>query len=268
MPGWLKSCAIGCGIFTLVSVMLMIGCGVSLMKPFNDAVEVREQLEEVHGTQEDYRPAPDGSIPTESIQTFLLVRKALFAECEGMSQIFDHFKAMGDMKDSASGSEKFQMILGTVKQATRLPAAIGNYSTLRNSVLLENDMGLGEYTYIYAISYFALLGREALGEDMEINGEETTQRVRRTLREMLRHQLEDLRAAGTDPDLEITLRDEIFRLEEDPDSLPWENGPPRHVQESLEPYLSRIDAFWCDATSPFDITVTRKGKKGFSITPD
>jgi hypothetical protein len=246
--------------------MLMIGCGVSLMRPFNDAVEVREQLEEAHGTQEDYRPAPDGSIPAESIERFLMVREALFAECAGMSQIFDHFEAMDDMEDSASGSEKFHMILGTVKQATKLPATIGNYSTLRNSALLENDMGLGEYTYIYAISYFTLLGREALGEDMEINGEETTDRVRRTLREMLRHQLEDLRAAGTDPDLEITLRDEILRLEEDQDSLPWETGPPLQAEESLKPYLLRIDALWCDATSPFDLTVTQKGNRGFSIT--
>jgi len=268
MPGWLKSCAIGCGVFTVVSIMLMIGCGVSFMRPFKDAVGVREELEAEYGTQEDYRPSIDGVIAPDRIEAFLGVREALRGECEVIGEIFGYFEKMEEMDETSSGGEKVSMVLGAARHVFQMPRAIGGYAGVRNTALLEQGMGLGEYTFIYVLSYYSMLQKDVIAEDLKINDENTSDRVRRTLREMLRHQLEDLRAAGSDPDFEITLRDEIIRLDENDNALPWQNGLPPATLASIEPFRTRIDTLWCAPASPFALSINRQGNKGFSITSD
>lgn len=276
MPGWLKGCAIGCGLFLLISVVTFVGCGWSMMKPFKDAQVVREDLEAAYGEQGDYVPPADGRVAPDRLEVFLAVQQDLADQCEGFAATFGHFEKVEQMDDESTSSvEKFGLVLGAVGRGMGLPRLLGRYNIARNTALLEHGMGLGEYTYIYAVGYYGVLGRRGhvLGEEsgVEINvedGHRASRRLRRVLRGMLQEQLAALDAAGGDPELLTALRDEVTALEDDAERLPWQDGAPESIAASFAPYRDRMTELWCAYADEFALQVARQGNKGFSITSD
>ena len=75
----------------------------------------------------------------------------------------------------------------------------GDYITRRNKVLLANEMGLGEYTWIYVTTYHSWLGHEParLFSTAERPGV-YEKRVNLQVREMIERRVAD----GMPPDLE------------------------------------------------------------------
>jgi hypothetical protein len=152
----------------------------------------------------------------------------------------------------------------------------------RNQALLDNEMGMGEYYYIYAIAYFSWLGKlpedgpdfevmeegggSRLGEmDIEEIREERRdsmlRRLHRTLLPMLQNQLAKLAAAepsDTPSEWRDLLEAEIKAMEEDRFRLPWEDGLPDVIKASLEPYRDRLEQSYNAMTNPFELTIEQR----------
>ena len=269
---WLKGCALGCGLIVVLSIVGTIGGGMALLKPFRTAIDSREALEETYGTQGDYRPPADGIPAVDRVETFLDVRAVMMEHCGGFSEIFAQFRRMDRLEDEgASGGEKFKEVIRTVKSAFSMPAKLGKLANARNEALAEYGMGLGEYTYISALTYYAWLEvKEFEFDDENVDMEDSSPRVRRELRGMLRHQLEDLQASA-DPDrgpLADELEAELARLDDDRGLYPWEDNLPARIAEALSPYRGRLETTFCPDTAPFALSVHEQRGGGLSIHSD
>ena len=272
--GMLKGCAIGCGLMIALVVVGSIGGGIALFKPFKEAIHTREALDETFGVQADYRPPADGVLAAARIEAFLEVRVELMEHCVDFNETFAQFGRMDDLDDEdVPKSTVFKEVVKTVGKAFGLAGNIGRFAVARNEALTRHEMGLGEYTYIYALAYYAWFGKEQLDLDddgVKIDTEDASPRVRRSLRIMLRHQLEDLEASDLpDRDVMITeLQTELATLNDDHGRFPWQDGPPDRVAAALEPYRDMLEDVYCVGTSMFEMAVTRHGKGGLSISSD
>ncbi len=269
---WLKGCALGCGLMVVLSIVGTIGGGLALLKPFKTAIDSREALDEIYGVQGDYRPPLDGVPAIDRLEVFLDVRMVMMEHCGGFAETFARFQHMEDLdEDSMSGGEKFRAVFKTVKSAFGLAPKLGKLANTRNETLAEYGMGLGEYTYIYAVAYYAWLEVKMFEfDDSNMEIEDASPRVRRSLRSMLRHQLEDLQASA-DPErhtLEQALESELARLDDDRGLYPWEGNVPTRFAEALAPYRGRLEAVFCPETASFALAVHRQGQGGFSVSSD
>lgn len=269
--GWLKGCAIGCGLMIVLGIACSFGGGFMLMKPFKDAVDAREKLEETYGTQADYRPPPDGAPAPDRMEIFLDVRTELMAHCGEFAEAFAQFRRMDALdEDELSGGQKIKEVFKTVREGFGMAGKLGRLAVHRNEALQDHGMGLGEYTYIYALAYYAWL--EVQVEDIDddnVQVEDSSPRVRRALRDMLRHQLDDARdATGSDPVLIEELVTELERLGDDRSLYPWQGAVPARIDAALAPYRGRLEAAFCPETAIFALSTHREGNKGLSITSD
>lgn len=270
---WLKGCGIGCGLIVILGVVGGIGGGIALMKPFKDAADKREVLEERYGAQEDYRPASDGVVARDRMEVFLAVRTELMDHCAGFEGAFEQFRRMEalDEEEDVSGGTMFREVLKTVGKAFGMAGKLGRLAGARNERLAEHGMGLGEYSYIYAVSYYAWL--EVKVEDMDggnVDVDDSSPRVRRALRDMLRHQHEDLKTSFH-PDRESWLAElstELERLDDDRSLYPWEGNVPERLADTLAPYRGRLETVFCADTAPFALSIHREGQGGLSIHAD
>ena len=150
----LIGCGVGCLLLIIVAILIAIA-GAFFVKDtvsgFDDAVDTRDELEERFGEPEDFVPAPGGSIPPDRMEVFLAVR---VATDEQRGRIVDLFESLPMNEEAAKRIEeapfleKMQAVLGITGSALGLGAAIGDFFEARNHALLEQGMGLGEYSYI------------------------------------------------------------------------------------------------------------------------
>jgi hypothetical protein len=266
-PGkWLLGCGMGCGVL-LVLVLVSIGVGSFVMQqPFRNAIDTREELEEVHGQTESFTPGPDGTIPSDRIEAFLRVRRALQEVCKELEESSAQFEALDDLDDEGepTGGEIRGALWGAVKSAFGMGSQMGEFFRIRNSTLAEVDMGLGEYTYLYVLTYTPRLRSERPGRETRLFSE----RVRSDLRQMLHNQRTAIGARREDTGVEFSdlLDREITALESDTGRLPWEESLPPQIEASLAPYREELDALFCP--DAFSLELTRNERFGIGIRGD
>ncbi|HET9480893.1 MAG TPA: hypothetical protein VFP98_03985, partial [Candidatus Polarisedimenticolia bacterium] len=245
-----------------------------------------QALDERHGAADRFTPAPDGAVAADRMEVFLAVRDATQASRARLGAAFDALplsEQEGRDLESQSGLKKLGSVLTILGGAMGLPREMGNFFAARNEALLRSGMGMGEYTYIYALSYYGLLGRRPASEpgsdesraesgkggrrglriDMPLRP-----RLHRELLSMLRNQLAAV-TAGSGPESAWTgtLRGEIEALEKDTGRTPWSDGLPAPIAASLEPYRSRLEATWSATTEPFELARSRRRGR-YSIEAD
>jgi hypothetical protein len=276
---WLVGCGIGCAVIILILIVLGIGGYMffkNLIGEFSAQEELMATLTERYGEIRDFCPEPDGSIGPSRIEAFLSVREAsaLFREKLETS--------MQELQDRAEQSEieikKPRNIFEMVKLGFGLIPQIAEFLKSRNQALLDAEMGMGEYYYLYAIVYFSWLEkRPEDGPDFEVMGPEDSEtrfgerdreeileerrdsmlrRLHRVLLPMLQNQREKLSARGVTEALsewEGLLDAEIQAMEEDRFRLPWEGGLPNAIKTSLEPYRDRLEQSYNRLTNPFEL---------------
>jgi hypothetical protein len=186
---WLKGCGIGCGVAIGLIILLSVGGSIVMMKPFFDAVEIRETLVERHGGVNDFTPWPDGGIPADRLDAFLHVRQALLDHCAKIRATDAGIEAMDRLDDQEKlGARE---ILGAFGEASKsvfgMGTVMGRFFHARNAALLEVDMSLGEYTYIYALAYGPMIVGTETGEEDAAGDAHLSTRVRGTLRRQLRN---------------------------------------------------------------------------------
>jgi len=284
--GWLLGCGIGCGVLLLGAILTGVSGAFwlrGMLKGFDDAVEARTQIEERYGTTGDFTPAADGSIPVSRMEAFLAVREALGPSRRAIAAVFSEMPLSKEAAEELHRKpifERLAAVFDISRSAMGLAGSFGDFFRARNEALLEAEMGLGEYTYIYSVAYYSLLGHspsdgpvgarlpgdDDSGKSVKMMGPRLRSRIRGDLLHMLENQLGAL-PAGASGSLRASLSAEIEAMKQDSDRLPWHESLPEAIRASLEPWHGKLEESWAPATNGFELGIDRKSGK-YSFTAD
>ena len=257
---WLLGCGCGCVVLIILASLGAVAGSVALVKDttegFESAVESRKALEDQFGQPEDFIPWPDGIIPAERLEAFLSIREAMEPArtklVESMAGIPTSEEEAEEL-EAKPFFEKMGAIFDVASAGMGLGAGMGDLFDARNRGLLEAKMGLGEYTYIYALAYYVWLEHpvDDHGDGLPMPNT-ANRRVHRTLTAMLRSQLDALGDDATSAWGE-QLAAEVETQEAAKDRLPWEDGLPEQLIASLAPYRERLEALYVPETNAFEL---------------
>ncbi len=274
---WLIGCGIGCGVIILILIALGI-TGYMFFKniadEFKDYDALMTTLTERYGSIKEFAPNPDGTISPERVEAFLAVREAFSAVREKLET---SFKTLQDrVGQSEIEVKKPKNIFQMIKTGMGLIPQVGQFMKGRNQALLDAGMGMGEYYYIYSISFYSWLGYlpedgpdfEIVGPDderssgdqeevLEERRDTTLRRLHRMLLPMLYNQLEKLSTTdslGISQEWRESLEAEIKAMEADRFRLPWQDGLPSVIESSLKPFRYRLEQSYNKMTNPLELT--------------
>ena len=288
-------CGIGCGVLILLGVIFGVGSVFFVkrtMRGFDEAITTRLELTQRFGETWEYVPPPDGAVPEERMRVFLAVRDSLSPMRERIGATFKSFAAAGkEIEQETSGLRKVIQGLKIGRSGLGLGGDLGEFFRVRNQALLDSEMGMGEYTYIYALAYYALLrhspddGPEDVFVDFDEeessaeapegfehwersrhDGDRPYRRIRRDLLAILDNQLAELPPPGESAQADAwrqELRAEIDALAADPARVIWQDGLPTTIRASLAPYRDRLETSYSCAMNIFELSQNRK--QGWSI---
>ncbi len=277
---WFIGCGIGCGLMLIILGGLGT-CAYFSVKELTDQADGLDEtfaaIEAQFGQPADFVPQPDGTIPAERMETFLLIRDDMGPRREEMSGMLNMLDGDGNW-------------LGKAQAAMKLIPSLLGFIGERNAILVERNMGVGEYQYVYALSYFVLLEMDpsdgpsfVLSGDDEVESdgvrmnwgdddnedevrESRAKRVRVFVNEIqveiLANQVEAYRMslpAGTDLVSDpwgAQLEAELAAMQLETLRFPWEEGLPEQTRLSLEPYRDRLTATYDPMTMIIEMGLT------------
>jgi hypothetical protein len=258
----LKQYSIGCGLLVLFVIVVLAGLTGWVFLGYREAFAVRERLEQAHDTQDEFTPPTTGDIPRDRLQRFLAVREALKPLCEKVSahqRLFARLEGYGDAERPPFGA----FLRDGFRAATsmlRVGRDYGDYVTARNEALLAEDMGLGEYTWIYVAAYRSWLGHqpvEAIASESRPNV--FFDRVFPQVREMIRRHV----AAAGDGPTGAAWRAELEALDRDRQRIPFEDALPPEIESSLSPFRDELERLACPAAGELEVVLTVRSGVGF-----
>jgi len=283
---WIVGCSIGCGALILLMVALSAGTYFAVRDVVEDVQESKaamEALTERYGRVSDFTPEAGGVIEPARMEVFLRARDAMMPF---RTELAESLSVLGDAQesgeDASSGSFMQKMRAGL-----NLLPGIFAFHTHRSEALLEAGMGLGEYRYIYVMAYYSWLARSPADgppftlvgdtdvridadtsfddddwgdqEEFEVResrAEQILGRLHREILPMLRRQqaaLERLEARPGEDVWRRALADEIAALEADRFRIPWQDGLPDVLRQSLEPFKARLEASYSPMCNPLEM---------------
>ena len=286
----LIGCGIGCGGLLLLVILSVAGGAFwvgNTMKGFSEAVELRAEIEARHGTVDDFTPPDDGAVALARMAAFLAVREASQASREKIVEAFRGLpmteRAARDL-DEQPFLRKLASVFRIGGSALDLAGELGEFFAARNQALLDQGIGLGEYTYIYVLTYHSWLGHSPRdnpgGGRIVIDGPDDEpaeagsqfdlgldRRIRRNLIRMLHNQLAVVEESGAGDEWAARLAAEIENLENDRESVPWADGLPGAIAASFEPYREQLESTYSPVTNAFELARNRR-RGSFSIQAD
>lgn len=260
-PSWLKIGALGCAGSLGLVVLFFGGLAAITFWGYRGALEVREEVDRRYGAFDSYQVPADGTVPAERMARFLAIRKALMPRCAEVTDIAGSLKSVEEAahQDEPDVGEIFRRVGRVARRMPSMGLAFGEYVSDRNDALLEQGMGLGEYTWIYVVGYFADLGQPPLRVLDEQNRLKPYQdRIYPEIARVVeRHIAQGGLTAG--PWVE-----ELARLRADRERVPFRGALPPELAASLEPFRGALTAFACPAAAELDLTITvRRSTVGF-----
>ena len=289
---WLMGCGIGCGALVLVVAGLIAASALffrDVLQEFEQADHTIETVAERFGSISGFRPHADGAIPPERIEAFLAARETFAAERREMDRSLSVLSAdrAGDDREEGRAGRLPRLpwgVIGKTRAGVWLMHQTAGFLQQRNEALLESEIGLGEYYYIYTLAYyvwsekppadgpsFKLVGErgyvfeeiEDLPESVvrEYRMKATRNSLNRLFLPVLRNQLNDLDAVEDAGELgawRALLEAEILEMETDTNRIPWEDGLPDAIVASLEPYRERLEQSYSVMCNALEIGVARR----------
>jgi hypothetical protein len=278
---WLIGCGIGCGAIIII-IVIAIASGFFFFKnivdEFKDTEVLMDTLTERYGRIKDFCPNTDGSISQDRIEAFLEVRENFSSVREKIAGTFATLSEEEQVIDIEGAKPK--NVLKMIRLGFGVVPQVAEFIKSRNQALLDAEMGVGEYYYIYVVSYYSWLGKppedgpdfqirgpdEEEGpfrywrrEDFEGNRQEWMLRgIHRMILPMLRNQLDALeqREAAVMPEAwRQSLAGEIEAMEADKGRLPWQDGVPPAIETSLKPFKERLEASYSSMTNPLELAI-------------
>ncbi len=263
----------GCGVGCLLVVIMGVGLGWMGYRWAQDAAEtveeagrIQQELKDRYGAVRQFRPWPAPGVPADRLQVFLAIRETLSeprnnlrSAIEGIAPSENEGGVVNGLRAASSGME---MAPGVIE-----------FSRARNQALLDHEMGLGEYTWIYWFTYTAWLGHPAddsllheimrershsgNGVEIRMDGglepERLAWRMRRDIAAMLQNLLDDLDTATEPSEIRNQVVAEVAAIKADRDRVPWQDGLPEGFDVGLEPHRETLEASYSRATNPFEL---------------
>ncbi len=274
---WLVGCGFGCGL-----ILLLLGgvgtCGFFAVKHVVDQAKDVEAgmaaMDSTFGETGAYTPTADGRLDADRLETFLKIREQMEPNNLKMSQLITTLEGHG------AGT-----VLAKIQAGIKFVPAILGFMSSRNMILVDQGMGLGEYQYLYGLSYYGLLAKDpadgprfSLINDDSHNGNYTVKGsfsrkdstsvrkkrskvirrfINKTERKIMTNQLVALEADSALSDSLASWRDslaaEVKLMTSSQQRLPWEDGLPDRISSSLEPFKYRLDQLYHPLTSGLEM---------------
>jgi hypothetical protein len=253
-------------VAALLAIVVTVGGGIILTRPFNRAADSQQELTERFGAREEFAPAP-ATFERDRLKAFLAVRRELLPICAEFAAIAAKFAAVEKLDEGGedpSAGEAIRTVLPVVGAAFGIAGKIGKHNELRNLALLEQDMSLGEYVWYYVLVYNSWLGHPPNQEfdDSEGKGDYTGSE-RRVIQALLENHAATLRDAGRASEAELWAA-EAAGILDSPSGVPFgPGGLPAAYAQILEPWRAKLEPSYCGATSSFELSKIRK--KGLSF---
>lgn len=280
---WLIGCGIGCGALVVIAILLGVGGYFfikNIVEGFQDSEAIMSTLTERYGRVKEYCPDPDGSIKPERIEAFLEAREATILVREKLErsiQVLSKGEWEGEIDVARSGNvfQKIKIGFGLVPQ-------IADFFKARNQALLEVEMGMGEYYFIYTMIYFSWLDKPVLDgppfqivgdsdkyryddwddeEAQEIRQDITRRRLHQMLLPMLQNQYQKLietRSPDEQDNWSKILSAEIEAMESDRYRLMWQDGLPEVIESSLQPFRQRLEDSYSPLLNALEIALEQR----------
>jgi hypothetical protein len=280
---WLIGCGIGCGVVIII-VVILLASGYFFVKnivdEFKNTEAMTEVLTERFGRITDYCPDPDGAIKPERIEAFLSARDAFAPIRERIAKSLETLSQRKDVDDVEVG--KPRSMLTMLRLGFGIIPQTAEFIKTRNEALLGAEMGLGEYYYIYVVTYYSWLGKnpedgpgfQIVGPDeerdfdywdredsKEMRRERLLRRLNRMLLPMLHNQLEKLTEESepkASEEWRQMLKKEIEALEQDKERLLWQDSLPEVIALSLNPYKDQLEASYNLMTNLLEVTIEQR----------
>jgi len=269
-------------VVILLAVILGLG-GYFFVKNIVDGFEeteaIAENLKERYGEIKDFTPDPEGAIRPERLEAFLSVRNSMEPVKETLESSIHILSE--EERESERKEEPSPGVLAKIKTGFGIIPMIAEFYTRRNQGLLDAKMGLGEYYYIYVVSYYSWLAkspgdgleynlrdddeqdrgvywRRSRGEDLEDRLDSVLKQLNRQTLSMLQNQFAKLTGIDVSP-IEDPWREalaaEIEAMETDRFRLPWQDGLPDVLEASLRPYRGRLEISYSKVLNTLELAL-------------
>ncbi|MDH3901725.1 MAG: hypothetical protein OEU84_07390 [Xanthomonadales bacterium] len=253
------------GLLITLTIVFVVTSGIYFLTTgVRDAKRVEQKLIDRFGWAEQYTPSPDGSISPQRIEAFIRIREALQADCDDYQAVLTSIAQLQQIetdKDSSTSDAASTGLQG-LKSAFSAGPRMVKFSTNRNQALLNEEMGIGEYLYIYLTSYGEQLAKEPDSVFSKMEEAYVSERARKEFMQILSNQqlaLQTNEFQSTYPGLDGELQMEIDALKDGSHSAPWPNGPIGKARESLAPYQSKIDGLFCSGIVKIELLQKNRG---------
>lgn len=249
---------------TIGAILFVLGAGAwMLLAPIQQAKQLERGVIDRFGRANQYTPPADGFIAPGRLERFIRVREAVQPGCRAFQGILDDVIRMETIESDpglpagdkvAEGFDSFKGMFGAI------PTLV-EYMDARNSALLGQEMGLGEYIYIYLAAYAEQLVKDSRGRYAGQEEAHLSPRERKEYVQILGNQLAALQAADQDATtqtLTTDLRTEMQALEDASHATPWPDGLPARTAESLAPYHDRLTPLYCEGVIRIELLQKNK----------
>jgi len=248
-------------IITILAVLVLLVYGVfQLIAWTSDSKQLEQEVLDRYGRAESFVPVADGTIPPERLERFIRVRRAVHPACVELQLVMDGIVGMASIEDDPDlpGEEAARRGIKGVKSAMKAGSRMLQLMDARNSALLEEDMGLGEYLYLYLAAYSDQLARVESSPYVELEESRISNRTREEFIQMLGNQL-DAPGSGSLGDVRMALEEEIQSLQESELTTPWTHGLLPRTRESLSPRQDELDGLYCDGVVAIELLQKNRG---------
>lgn len=262
---WLVGCGVGCAVAALLAIVVTVGGGLLMTRPLSRAAATQEELTERYGARDEFQPPLEG-LTRLQIKRFIAVRLELQPMCARFEEIGDKFRAMEEM-DSGTGDpgtgEVLKAVGGVMGAAMGMAGSLGKFTELRNEALLNQEMNLGEYAWIYVLVYNSWLAHPPNESFEEGETGVYSRPERRVLATMLDQHADDLAETGRLADSRLW-RTEAERVMERGAGAPFSGAHlPLKIRAELEPYREKLEDLYCPDSASFEWSQVKK--KGLSF---
>jgi hypothetical protein len=247
-------CGTGCLSLIIILVLFFAGSYFYIKHRLASLEKIDEsdtRLETVYGSVYDFTPELENNYNSLRVARFLEVRSSITAEIAGLDS------AMLKMQSEIEGvveDPSFWDALIIIKGGFELIPEIVGYYLSRNEALIDHQMGLGEYNYIYYTAYYVVLDKSPRdGPKFRLEGEGSDQdeRYGETVFDdrMVKIYITD----PSNPYLPI-IEEEISRLLSDRNLLPWSSNKPEFVTAPFQDHISELSNSYKPLLNPLEVS--------------
>ena len=252
-------------ILTLATLAFFLVAGIYfVVEQTRESKRLERTLIERYDWASNYTPPIDGSVPPQRVERFIRVREAVQPNCADYQSVLDD---LIDLEATEADQEtppvkKISESIGGVINVFSVAPKFLEFLETRNRSLLAEEMGLGEYIYIYLAAYGEQLANESVSSYSGMDEAYVSPRARDEFIQILGNQLVALEPAGQEgsPEgLAADLRREIEALEDGSHTSPWPNGPTGRTRESLASYNEQLAELYCSGIVRIELQQKNRG---------